>query len=149
LLLRWQEQHEQGRSLSMQELCRDCPELAGPLAERIEALRRMNALAPSSTRTPVVAAKPLTEPAAAPGTGTLMTLGSRPTPTDPAPAGAGTVVPGYEVLGELGKGGMGVVYKARQVKADRLVALKMVRTANPHAEDLARFKTEAEAIARL
>src|SRR5262249_43319242 len=59
-------------------------------------------------------------------------------------------LPGYEVQGELGRGAMGVVYQARQVKADRLVALKLMLGAE-HAGSQARerFDREAQAVARL
>jgi WD40 repeat protein/tetratricopeptide (TPR) repeat protein/predicted Ser/Thr protein kinase len=90
-------------------------------------------------------------PAADTGPSTL------PKPVLPqAPPGPGRVLGDYELLEELGKGGMGVVYKARQRSAHRLVALKVIRAdclegvpPEQHKEWLRRFHTEAQASARI
>jgi tetratricopeptide (TPR) repeat protein len=58
-------------------------------------------------------------------------------------------IPGYEVLDVLGYGGMGIVYRAWQANLHRVVALKIARIGEHHKEELARFRTEAEAVARL
>jgi WD40 repeat protein/tetratricopeptide (TPR) repeat protein len=73
--------------------------------------------------------------------------------TGPPPDMADPTLPqvsGYDLYSVLGKGGMGVVYKARHKVLGRLVALKMIRHAD-HAdpEELQRFRTEGEAQARL
>src|SRR5207245_6257066 len=60
------------------------------------------------------------------------------------------VLPGFEILGEIGHGGMGTVYRARQTRLDRVVALKRlppIFAGNP--DRLQRFRTEARAGAEL
>jgi len=130
LLLRWEELTALGQEPVAEELCREYTELAPELGRRIGILKRWNA-ARESLVEPDLASEAATVPQTATG------------PALPR-------VPGYEILEKIGAGGMGVVYKARQVKLDRLVALKMIRAGgHAAATDLARFRTEAEAIAKV
>ena len=64
--------------------------------------------------------------------------------TDDLPA-----IPGYDLLQELGRGGMGVVYRAQHLALKRIVALKMVLGFGGDSDALHRFRAEAEAVVRL
>jgi predicted Ser/Thr protein kinase len=80
------------------------------------------------------------------GSGASTLVGRR---ASPSPPGATPQVPGYEVLRELGRGGMGVVFEARQVRLKRPCVLKMILAgdlAGPVTR--ARFLKEAEVVAR-
>jgi WD40 repeat protein len=129
LLDRFQEAEAQGSPVSVDVLCADCPDLLEELRRQVELHRELKALAdcgyPSSL--------PATEQAR-----------SQPAAAE-VPA-----IPGYELLRELGRGGMGVVFEARHLGLKRTVALKVVLGSDlAGREALARFRGEAETLACL
>ena len=112
----------QGSSVTPEDLCAAYPHLLEDVKNAIEALDSI---------------------------ATRFEPGTNP-PSSASHAAAGWTIPGYEILGELGRGGMGIVYKARQVALKRVVAVKMLLGDFPEALELrARFRREAEAVAGL
>jgi eukaryotic-like serine/threonine-protein kinase len=111
-----------------EEVCRDCPELLPEVRQRWQEFQFIDA----QVRTCL------------PGLATLPDAGVTAPPANGLPQ-----VPGYEVEAVLGRGGMGVVYKARHLALKRTVALKMLAAGHPHPAERARFRAEAEAVARL
>jgi serine/threonine protein kinase len=106
-----------------EQVCATCPELLPVVRMRWRQMRRLNA------HLDIL----------------FPTLASRPAGEPELPE-----VPGYEVQSLLGRGGMGIVFRARHLRLNRPVALKMV-LAGPYAvpEELERFVQEAEAVAGL
>jgi serine/threonine-protein kinase len=127
VLARWREARARGETVSPDELCRQRPGSEPTVAEVLRLVADINACLDAGAVT---------------ATGTA-----------PGRAGEGAPrlpdVPGYELLGVLGRGGMGVVYRARQLGFNRVVALKMIRAAGGEAGERARFRVEAQAVARL
>jgi WD40 repeat protein/serine/threonine protein kinase/tetratricopeptide (TPR) repeat protein len=115
VLAKFLEAEEQGLRPDPQEFVANYPELACRLRTFLEDRERFRHEARRLAPTPR-SPEPNTVVQAAGGA------------AGPAVLSAGSLFAGYEILSELGKGGMGIVYKARQFHPDRLVALKVIRT---------------------
>jgi mono/diheme cytochrome c family protein len=130
LMLRWEAARQQGQDPRPEELCAEHPQLIPQLRQRIHAVQAMERVLGVNQRDPEATVK-------LPGAG----VG---TDGDLLPQ-----VPGYEIVRVVGQGGMGVDYQARQRGLGRTVAVKMISGLRLGPAQVARFRTEAEASARL
>jgi hypothetical protein len=137
LLERWVAEADAGQLLPAADMCRDCPDLLAEAERQIAVLRQFHVLARPDVNT---SAEWQARVDTAPGTAPKLAVAPLP--------GRGARFGRYQVLAELGRGGMGVVCKARDTLLDREVALKM---AGPEVADSPttadRFLREARALA--
>lgn len=145
LLLEWEERRDAGRPVSAEELCRPSPELLPELQKRIKALESMDGLLHND------AGPPLTPPTPTPKPMATTSPHAAASAVQPHKTFAGSFcLPGYEIVDEIGRGGMGIVYKAKQLSLNRLVAIKtFLPGEDVRPDDLERFKREASSVALL
>jgi eukaryotic-like serine/threonine-protein kinase len=154
LLDQWEEAADRGEDISPEQLCRNNPEVLAIVREQITKLRAINqALRPARE---IPAAHPSTACQEFECAGAQPLEGVGRTDVIDQSASSARLLGDYELLEEIGRGGMGIVFQARQQSTDRLVALKVIRPDRLTAFDRAerervveRFRTEAQAAARL
>jgi serine/threonine-protein kinase len=145
----WQDLREQRKSPTLEDLCAKCPEQAADLKERLRAVASMMSLLGLEAEMESVGSLS-TENLGPAGSSPTVVEASSSLGTGPADPTKSVQISGYEVLDELGRGGTGVVYLARQVRLNRTCALKMILTGlHTKDETVARFLAEAEVIAQL